>query len=307
MKNRPEQQHFITKAYQNNFCDSQGKVYIYDLKINKWRKTQPLNEFKENNFQTLYECENLDPYFLEKEFGKIEDLAIKIIDKIIKNKELPENNEELSYVINLMGIFGMRNPVKRDLLQKVHSQRPRAILKAITKDEDTYHSFMKQMQAEGIIKKIIPYKKALDDINNGKVVLQINHDKLIMSMLELSSYLVDLLAKKNWQLVEAHDGEFISSNNPLNIINIDDNTKHEPYFELKNNIITFPLSSHFALVSSSSEQTLKAVIIDKSVIDDINSITAYNGSTHILASKELKLPEKSVALALKNFHQGFSN
>ena len=70
MKNRPEQQHIITKAYQDNFCDSQGKLYIYDFKQNQWRKSQPHNEFKEKDFQTLFQYEGLDPYFLEKKLVK---------------------------------------------------------------------------------------------------------------------------------------------------------------------------------------------------------------------------------------------
>ena len=204
-----------------------------------------------------------------------------------------------------MGIFGMRNPVKRAILEKAHLQRPQAILLASIKDESTYYSLMEPMKSTGIIKKIVPYQKAREQILGGKIRIQIDPDKIIMEMIHLTSYLVDLLGQRYWTLVETQDSEFFSSNHPLNIVNSDE-ASHEPYFELKNNIITFPISSQFALIGTSSK-ILAPQIIDTSTVEAINCCTAYNGSTKLFASREIALPEKSAVIALKNFHNMFAS
>jgi hypothetical protein len=303
--NRPEKQHIITEAYQKNFVNTEDKIFVCDdLQEAKWRPSQPHNEFKEKNFQTLFQFIGLDPFFLEKEIGKIESDAIHEIKNIINNKRLPDNEKQLGNIINLMGILGIRNPVKRAILEKLHQHRPKAILQVCAKDESTYNIIMNQMKSDGIIKKIVPYEKARQAIIEEKIMLQVEQDKINLEMLSLSEYLIDLLAQRNWSIVEAKDSEFVSSNHPLNIINTDDST-HEPYFEFKNNIVTFPLSSQLALIGSFSKLPVYQ-LIPKSLVEGINSCTTYHGSTKLFASKETPLPSKSAILELKNFHKKFA-
>jgi len=69
--NRPSRQHYITKSYQELFCIKQKNTntfWIYDLEQKIWRKSQPLNEAVERDFQRLDHFIGLDPDYLEKAF-----------------------------------------------------------------------------------------------------------------------------------------------------------------------------------------------------------------------------------------------
>ncbi len=290
--NRPKNQHIIPQGYQSFFCNGEGKISVYDVQKCEWlHSQQPYKQFREKDFQTLFNYEGLDPYVFEKEFAKqIEDPAIKVIRDIISNKKLPDE-KQFSYVLNLMGLLGMRNPISKSRLIQRKQQKAIGIMDSLVMNKDFYNHFMKKRWKEGVISEPVPYEKAKDFVVGRKFRIEVEPDQIVMKMLEDAVKLTDLLSKNNWLIVEATNCDFLSSNHPVNVLYNGNPKKFSPAYV----IAMFPLSSRIALIGSSFKIPAYRAI-DNDIVDGINYCTAYGKTTKLFASKEMPLPsEKSIA------------
>lgn len=248
----PRRHHYVTKEYLTSFCTEGKKTFWgYDIKRAKWRISQPINEAVERDFQKLDHFIALDPYYLEKEFGKIEGQAVEVIRKIALDKRIPSSLEEFSPVINLMGIFAGRNIVTRTMINEMYQKTSLATLELIHKDENTYYNQMKKAVADGALDEpIIPYHESKAFLDSKKFEIRTDPSIIVEELAKLVVTLVDLLWSRNWMLAEAEGSQFITSNKPVNPIWSMGFIKLAPGFGLINSLITFPLTPDLALIGS---------------------------------------------------------
>jgi hypothetical protein len=294
--NKPRNQHYISQGWQLNFCDSKGKVCIYDMQRKKWFASNPNKQFCEKDFQSLFNREGLDPYILEKEFDKqIESYAIKVVKDIIKSKKLP-NEEQFSFVLNLMGLFGARNAVIKRLLLQIRQREVIRFMHWLIEDKSRYAALTQKM-TDGNIN--LCYEEAEKFVLEEKFKIEIDPDEIIIDMIEEAAKLIDWLGERNyWLVVEAANSEFLYSDCPLSIINLKNFNVYSP----TDSIVIFPLSSHIALIGSFHRVPYYR-LIEENIVDGINYCTAfYTGATKIGASTELSLPLKENLVALQQFY-----
>lgn len=249
---KPRKQHFISKGYQKQFCNTKQQIFIYYKRERKGIFSNPSNQLCETDFQTLFSYErSLDYFILERECAKIENDAIEAIRYVIDNKKMPEK-KRLGDIINLMGLFFERNSIKKKAMRQQF--------------------------------------KPIDDWKN---------DDIIMTMMNKAADFADFLGLQmsHWLILEANDSEFISSDHPVNLVKLKDASIEW--------IVIFPLSSHIALMGSSSRLSEYA-LIEHDVVDGINYYTAYQATT-LISSRELPLPSEGGAISLRKFLNSIDN
>ena len=302
----PRRHHYVTKSYLQGFCTGpvrKKKFWTYDLEQRKWRRSQPINEAVEKDFQKLDHFIGLDPYFLEKEFGEIEGLAVEVIRKIILNKRLPPTIKEFSPVINLMGILAGRNLVTRKMVDELYKQTSLKTLTLILANENTYYGQMKKAQAAGEIQEpITPYQEAKDFFHSRKFKIETDPSVIVEHLAKGAVQIVDLLGCRSWMLVESAGIQFITSNKPVNAIWAIGFLPFVPGFGLINSLVTFPIAPNLALLGSWSPLPAYR-LIDSLVVEGINWATACTGATMIYAQDQTAMPIFQGVSHLQDFHR----
>ena len=299
----PRRHHIVTQGYLKGFCFGpigKERFCVYDFK--RWRKAQPLNEAIENDFQTLDHFIGLDPYYLEKEFGVIEGLAVDVIRKIVLTKRLPDTIKEFSPVINLMGIFAGRNLTTRKMVNELWKQSSMKKLELIHANESIYYSHMEKIRAADMSKEpIIPYEKSKAFLDSKKFEIRTDPSLVVEEMAKMTASMVDRLGNRNWMLVESIGAEFITSNKPVNAAWAIGFQPFVPGFGLINSLVIFPISPHLALIGSWSPLPTYRQI-DFFVVEGINWVTANSGATTLYAKSQTHLPAFLGLFHLQEFH-----
>lgn len=304
--NRPRRQHYITKAYQEIFCikiKKKSLFCVYDLERKFWRQSQPLNEGIECDFQQLNHFIGLDPFYLEKCFAEIEGLAVGVINKIGLTNRIPESLEEFSPVINLMGIFAVRNLNTRKMIDEIHKQTSLKTLGLILKEEATYYAQMGKALADGALEgPITPYQKSKAFFDSREFEIKTDPSFIVEQMAKGAAQLTDLLGCRNWMLIEAVGAKFITSNKPVSPIWAMGFARWVPGFGLSNTIITFPITPKLALLGSWSPLPSYRKV-DALVVEGVNWATANTGATRIYARHKSVLPMFEGVFHLQDFHR----
>lgn len=147
----PRRQHYNTRCYLINFCklNSTGTpvFWVFDIIQQKWnRLSQPKNESVEGDFQKMDHLIGLDPYFLEKYFGPIEENASKIINKIFLERKLSRNLRQSHELINLIGLLAGRTQATKKRLIEAKKETAIKFLDDSVKTENTYSNIMNYMK-----------------------------------------------------------------------------------------------------------------------------------------------------------------
>lgn len=106
--------HFIAQCYLAGFTDTgtkEGRLCVCDLKAGRFFRQKPGNVAFELDFNRV-EVEGHPPDVLETAFGELEGRAASVIRRIVREQEIPEG-EEFSYVLNMIALLAVRNPVMR--------------------------------------------------------------------------------------------------------------------------------------------------------------------------------------------------
>jgi len=301
---RPERQHYITDAYLKLFSfqiKKKLKIWVYDLKEKSWRISQSSSEAVERNFQTLDHFIGLDPYYLEKEFSRIENRAIEVIKKIIHEHHIPSSLENFSPVINLMGLFAGRNLFVRKELELTRKFRSLKVLIEAHKDESTFRDTIGRVLEEYSIgwPSFSSYDESKRFLENGQFEIQADRSQIVEKMSKIASEFVDLFGSLNWMLLETIDRKFITSNKPVNPVRM---MGFEPRYALLYTFFIFPLSPYFALLGSWSPLPLWRKV-DSSVVEGINWVTANTGATELFSSEKCDLASPMGLFHLQIFHR----
>ena len=122
--NKPRRQHYISKMLLKNFCNDDGKIWVFDKTINKLYSTNPINLFVKKD---LYTYQKLSPPIVEKPYisitneykyekilSDIESDSAPIFNRIIEQVRKCRNPRlsisERNTVKQFISIFARRTP-----------------------------------------------------------------------------------------------------------------------------------------------------------------------------------------------------
>lgn len=310
-KNLPRRQHHITQAYLKIFCTvikkkkkNRYSFWVYSFEKNEWRPSQPLNEAVEVDFQKLDHFIGLDPYYFEGAFSTFEGDAVAVINDIALTGCIPKSLEEFSLVINLMGLFAGRNVFVRKMIEESRKEHTLNILKAVHKDESIFRAHIGKVLEDYSIgwPCFSSYLQSKAFLEGRKFRVDSDRSIIVEEMIKAASALINLFGCQNWMLLEAMDGEFITSNKPVNPVWATGFSRHMPIFGSLDTFIVFPITPKFALLGSSSPLPSHRKI-DRLIVEGINWVTVNTGATELFSRSKDCLPKFEGLFHLQTFHR----
>ena len=275
--------HYIPEFYLAGFTSSGDKedfLQVFDLKTgNKWQ-AKPKNVAHERD---LYRWEGVVGHedFLEVEaFQKIDDLASKVIAKIIREKKVPaKDSEDYFNLIQFIAAFKIRTPRSQKEYEDTTIQILRAVTNVITQSEDRWETVKKRtLGEEG---KDLSREQMREVVfNESKFKIEVPRESYLATMSERLQYLIQILGDRNWSLCIAREGNFMCSDYPLVLDWAVPPHKHPnryPALGDKGSVVAVPLDKKNALLGVFEQERFSSIVGERLValINFLEGIYAY--------------------------------
>ena len=213
--NTPIKQHYIQKAYLNEWGDSSGEIYVCDLKNGSIRKGSAKSMAYKEYYYCFYDPEHPEQQFeLENFLGKeVESPTNPIIRKIISDKEISQTEKDqlALYVAFQKG----RTPWFEKFSNKLSEKMDRELLIKMLNSEEEYNEFLKDSAEDFAKLEKVPTREELVlIIEKGKLVFEYSRGHSIQQMVKVALLLTELYATKQWAVLSPEKGDFITSDNP---------------------------------------------------------------------------------------------
>lgn len=252
--------HFLSQCYLKRFTKlgtKKSSLTTLDLATKNIFCTIPKNIAQERDFNRI-DRKGLDPDYLESELSSFESTAETAIYNIESTRKFEGENRII--LLNLMALFAIRNPTRRDWWNSIIDRETKLLLSMATQNIGT--------RSNGVL-ITEDIKKILEEDNFKVVASTDSHIDLELSMLNT---IIHCLVSRKWLLIEApSDALFITCDNPVVLFWIEPHKyRSSPGFGSRGTQIHFALSKKFALVGEfdGAEGTLLA---SKDTVALINS------------------------------------
>lgn len=136
--------HFVPQCYLAGFTDTgtvKGRLCVFDFEASRFFRQRPRNVAFEVDFNR-FETQNHPPDALESAFGQFEGKAASVIRRICAQERLPED-EEFSYVINLIALLAVRNPSMRRSMDTARNHMWRVVADMLASDKALFESHLR--------------------------------------------------------------------------------------------------------------------------------------------------------------------
>jgi len=224
------------------------KVWVFDRDKFETRENNIGDVAHQRDFYRLDVEAGNDPFFLEKMLGDLEGNARIGIKHILDHNTLP-SDEYLDYLINFIALMAVRGPVHRNRMNDFQEQVMKKVLSLTVSTKEIWDKEMAKAKANGYEIANESYEDMRDFIRNDKFKIIQDRTQAVSIMLDTASTAVDLLAQRNWCIVNSDkNSSFICSDNPVGLSWIKQpKIWRSPGFGLINTMVTIPLSPTTAL------------------------------------------------------------
>lgn len=286
---QPRKHHYCPESYLARFTDDGNKtgvLWVTDREKKEVRKSKPKEQGHQRDFYRVDVGTKEDPFFLEKEFSKIEGEAGLAIDHIVSSAALP-SVEKMEYLLSFVGLLAVRNPTFRN---KFGSFRERAAKMVVdiacaTKERFEYHKH-KMRESGTEVSEEVSFEQMRSFIERDQFSVETPQNEHLQSMMTSASAIVDLLYKRSWGIVFAKDGEFVCSDNPVTLLwSIPlGGFWRSPGFGLRKTEVAVPLSKTLALVGTFEDLPFQVSEFDRLGVANFNSAISARANRFVYSA-----------------------
>lgn len=253
MNSTARKHHFLTQAYLAAFTDNEskdGQFCVLDLQKEICFRTTPKNVAFERDFNRIdIEGKPLD--ILEQALAPFEGRAVQAIRNVNQTKNFP-NDEDFKYIINLLCLFALRNPLGRKSFDRSRELTWQIVGDLLVSNEMTWACHAKKIQEEGYVKEIcITFEEAKKNIEERKYLSRYVHKDIIKFPSEdhipgefhTFDKILPKLRQRTWSLFIAPSSGpgFICSDHPVTLT-WKNSTNRDPIgYGLNNTQVFFPI------------------------------------------------------------------
>jgi len=269
--------HFVPQGYLAGFTDTgtrEGRLYVLDLQTQKAFATRPRNVAAQRDFNRI-DVEDQRPDALEQALGDFEDRAIAVIRWVRDQGCLPEDND-FSYLLNLMCLLVVRNPRLRQSLTRAKQQGARIIMDRLVSDRRLWeHHMRKALEAGDIPVSDVSFEQMKRFVEEEGYAIEIDQQDNLRSEFRIFDNILHSLADRCWSLlVAAADApHFITSDHPISQVFKDPHQTGPIGVELRQTELVFPLNSRQALLGVFEEQLPPRLVVEARDVAVINTRT----------------------------------
>ncbi|MGE4106491.1 MAG: DUF4238 domain-containing protein [Bacteriovoracia bacterium] len=272
----PRKHHYVPECYLINFTDTEKDsriIQVFSKEKKTSFKTSVSNVGHIRDFYRLDASEGIDDEFgIEtKMLAPMEGAAAPVLRKIIQEEKLPEDPVQLARLWTFIAFLAMRGPLSREHAAEVVDRTAKDWAQAFAakgtpQDLKVLYDRMNTPERNRM------NLEQLKDIANSKHYKFKTTQNYILSLtLDYARRLAPLLAKRDWCILVASSGQFITSDQPVLVhwsrrVRI----KHGRGFGSESNELIVPLSPRICL-SGTFEPGQKKAILSADSVSKLNA------------------------------------
>ncbi|MHB9075713.1 MAG: DUF4238 domain-containing protein [Desulfobaccales bacterium] len=282
--------HYLPQAYLAPFTDTgakDGRLYVLDTNSGVRFHTSPKNVAVELDFNRV-DIEGKSPDTIEKSLADFEESATQMILKVNCTKTFP-NDEDFSWIINLLCLIAVRNPQLRKLLNRSRELAIRVINDLLVSDKKIWAHHLKKAQEAGYIKKTnISFEECKTFIKEGKYKIEFTPESNLRIELRTFDRILKILGQRTWSLLvaPASGPNFICSDHPVALA-WKNHSKGGPIgYGLKNTEVFFPVSPQTAFYGVYEDFLPPVVHINPPQVALMNTRIANSAERHVFSAMD---------------------
>jgi hypothetical protein len=253
--------HFVAQCYLAGFTDTgtkEGRLCVYDFKAERFFRQKPRNVAYEMDFNRV-DVEGHAPDALETAFGEFEGRTASVIRRIVTEHDIPED-EEFSYVLNMIALLAVRNPSTRRSMTVSQRHAYRVIGDMLASDRNLYESQLRQAQANGFVAadKEVPFERMRDFLRKDDYTIEIPPEAHLQRELAVFQNILEQVSARNWSLLKAAADapDFITCDHPVSLV----------YKQL-----LFPLDARHALMGDREQGAPRVMTLKAAGVAEVNT------------------------------------
>jgi hypothetical protein len=211
---RAKRHHHTPQTYLRQFADDDGFIRVYDRIIGITRRAHVRNVAVESNLYTIYDANGDPSDMIETQWlAPIEDAFDKIVPKLLASHPVL-TGEERRHVCMFVALQHMRTRHMRDTLANTVDALLR--LEVVSRTQG-----MTAEEAERTLDEWNPYASEREKARLRRIAADPNQpvewdaEPWIKAMMRLLPNLIKGLETREWHLIDAQDGAFLTSDSPV--------------------------------------------------------------------------------------------
>lgn len=278
--------HTVPRCYLQNFTDSNGFVWVLDIKDNIF-KIKPENILVENHFYTVTLKNGEKSLFVEDTLANIESAYADIfVNKISKDMFLTDN--ERATVSVFIAALLLRTKPYREGLRKMFQDL-----------EESMKEWKKQFEVCPKAREaasVMPSNGksfSLSDVRECLDNFEEEHSVTILSQLPKTA---QLIFNMKWSIWKNADGSFVTCDDPLVLLRPASIKKYGPKaigsvpgLAYEDTELTLPLSKDRLLLAGWILEQDSYFSVENDIAENINHRTITHSSERVIADSEIKV------------------
>jgi len=178
-----------------------GRICVFDMVAKRSFPQNPKNLAYEWDFNRV-DFEGHPPDVLEKAFGElIEWEAASVSLRMCQENRIPED-EEFSYVLNLITLLAVRHPVMRRSMEAARQLEYRAFFDALASNRALYESHLKSAFDNGFISRTdVSFEQMQQQIRRGNYKIRISAQDHLHTERSAFEDLLSSVSSRRWSLL----------------------------------------------------------------------------------------------------------
>jgi hypothetical protein len=292
----PKQHHYVPETYLDNFCNSNGRLWVYDKWENRSFPSQPRSILKENFYYAQPDHKNKTwNYNIEKLLSREVEAEWPTTVERIKNH--PTATEELRHLYTFLYAMRVRVPNCRKAVEYALQQSVRTVASTF-KDKAYQRSERKALKA--INEKLgTDYKSFLELHDNNVINISIDPHRSLLAMGYLAEGFAPIVGQLQLNVIENRTATpFICNDNPVIYFPARQTpARCDPYkFSVDSPFeFIFPITKEYCLYHNSFAPIGGATIVhtkmDSTVfVGRINQFVTAFADRYVVSSEEIERP-----------------
>ena len=253
------QQHWVPQCYLKGFAverKNTRQVQVFDRETGRTFATSTRNVGGERDFNRI-ELAGHEPDAFESGMGKFESELAPALDRIIQRQSISDQ-EDRTYLLNLIGLLATRNPRLREISRDFHERVYKRVLSLMTATPERWAAQVKKAAAAGCMSEtaIEQYDKIREELATDAYRWELPTERHLVQEVDNLDTVLPHLFGRRWVLAKAPDssGGFVTSDHPVCLVYSDPPAikgQVRPIgFGLDRTEVLFPISTRLAVIGA---------------------------------------------------------
>jgi len=291
MKTPSRKHHYLPQGYLAAFTDTgtkDGQFYVLELDNGNCFRTSPKNVAAKRDFNRV-DIEGHPPDAIEQALSPVEAHMINACRRVIQTQAYP-NDEDINYLLNLVGLVAVRNPKLRTSFNKAREHTMRIIGQMLVSEKEVFEHHIKKAREAGYLnpENNSTYEQVKRFVEGGEYDFEFSPEGNLRIELETFDKILPLLGKRIWSVFAAPPSgpSFICSDHPVTLVWKDERIKGPVGFGLQNTEVFFPLGPSVGLYGTYEQPQNEVVELSPINVARLNRRIMDNAEQHVFSTSE---------------------